>query len=318
MAETEQPKENMPVAENTETPANAAVETPVDIEKDGSEHEATVLAAPTEMSDTLKKAGGVSTNGTIKKSRELIKGNEKSNLSQTINNLVVPILAFIVFILIVIFVYLPFGREIKTTMDETKGIKDQIAIDEQKVATLRGIDIETLDNNLRQVSKVVRSEMNVSDLASQVESLALRHALKQTEVNLSNGLNLAEATADTPGATSWIPSYSSTISGPFSFTGKFTDITAFLADLRTESPTILSLTNIEVSKSISAEGENSEDKWNVDLYITGFISTSVSSVGINDPVNTFIDEELLNDLLARAEDEQTTQQSSQQSSDTSD
>lgn len=242
---------------------------------------------------------------TIKKSREIIRGAEGQDFFKSVSNLLVPIVALVVFVLIVIFVYVPFGSEIKNTIDEKNAVMADVSRNQAKIDSLETLNVSLLDSRLSDVEEIVRDEMNVSDLAAQVESIAIRNALKPSSATVSN-TGVGDLVEDDTGQlVTWVPEYASVINGPFSFMGKFADIMAFIEDLRKVSPTILSLSKISVTSITIEEGMDipmdtgGEPLWNVNLYISGFVSAPIAAVDIEIPIYTIVDQSLLDEITER-------------------
>jgi hypothetical protein len=184
------------------------------------------------------------------------------------------------------------------TRENTKLLLKDIERNEGKIDTLEGINLSQLDDHLIVASSVVRDVMDVAELASEVERIALEHNLEPQSQSASNmnDMVVEASTLDT----AWVPSYADAISGPFSFKGSFHDLTAFLEDLRNNSKTILSLGSISMMRSQNEETDESTDLWLINLLVSGYVAEPASETAVADPVRTEIDQDILEQLYRRA------------------
>jgi hypothetical protein len=228
-----------------------------------------------------------------KRTRDLIRTEEdESSLTDKLSDYLVPLIGVMVFGLLIAFVYVPFGTEAMDTRDEIKTLDKQIDWYDNKISTLNSINLNQLNNDINTVEKVVRDEMDVSEMAAQVEEIALYNNLSPSELSFTN--KNVQATFKTDSRSerdlAWIPDYTDSISGPFAFYGEFDDITSFLNDLRNESPTALFIDAVNVSKYRSAQKQEEaveavEDQlWSVEINIFGYTCPPAKSVKIKDPL----------------------------------
>ncbi len=240
-----------------------------------------------------------------KKKRTIIKASDdqKESIAKKLNDYIVPLIALFVFVLIIIFVYVPFTNEMLQTREESKLLAEEIERNEKKVADLKSVETSSLVDTLNTVNLVVRDEMNVAELAEQVEDLAFEYNMHPMELTMSDAMAAYAVDPDLIDSQIEIPEHANTISGPFAFYGKFADIVKFIGALRSESPTILSLGAVTVSRyDPPATGAETVDSnlWSVELMIIGYLSPEVTDVNVSDPVNIAVDLELLAELENRA------------------
>lgn len=232
----------------------------------------------------------------IKQGREIIKAREKDvSLVGRLGNLAVPLLFLGVLVLIIVFVFIPFGTGISETREQTKALREQLAVLEAKRDTLEEIDLSDLEDRLVTVSSVVKDDMDVAELAIEVENMAVSHNLDPLTQNMSNQQDLVSQQSEVE--TGWVPSYAKAISGPFGFSGAFTDVMAFLSELRQESKTIMTLGSLSLSR-VQAEGVLT-DKWNISLVISGYTSPPATTVRVEDRINTNLDDVLFDEVYRR-------------------
>jgi hypothetical protein len=239
----------------------------------------------------------------FKKEREIIKAREvDTNLSKRLGVLAMPFMFIAILVLIVVFIFIPYATEIAETRDNTRALMKDIKRNEEKIDILTNIDLAELEQRLEVTSTVVRDSMDVTEMAIEVERLALKHNLEPRRQSTSNleDVVMEATTIDV----NWVPSYADVISGPFNYQGSFTDVTAFLKDLRKNSKTILSLGQIRMSRVSRDEEGNYEisddDYWGVNLLVSGYTAEPVTTAVVADPVRTEVDMVILEQIYSRA------------------
>ncbi|MBN2100338.1 hypothetical protein JW710_00370 [Candidatus Dojkabacteria bacterium] len=254
--------------------------------------------SPEKTKGAIEKLVGKDKSPKLKKKREIIKSEEpEENLSKKLGQYLVPIMGVIVFMLLLMFVYIPYGSEALKTRQESLSILDEAARNNDKAAVLQGINLEELDENLSIVSRVVLDEMDVSELASEVERIAISNNLKSKELSLSDimgGRGMEFVSDETS-----VPSFAESISGPFSFYGEFDDVVRFLEELREESPTTLFYDAVNLT-IYSVDEETSKVLWSVDINIYGYTTQPVTKANISDPIKTGFDSDLFDEIKERA------------------
>ncbi len=235
----------------------------------------------------------------IKKQREIIKAEEKDvKIGSRLGDLIIPFLTLGVLIIIVVFIFIPFGTEVMETRDQTKSLKEEIKRNEAKIDTLGGINLTGLEEKLDNVSVVVRDTMDVSEMAIEVEQLALGNSLVPLDQSATNTEDVVSSSSTVD--YDWVPSYAQAISGPFTYKGEFLNLTAFLNDLRNNTKTILSMGSVSVSRSPTSDDDDPDKEyWTINLLISGYTAEPAQTVNIADPVRTDIDENLYNEIEKR-------------------
>lgn len=256
-----------------------------------------VSSVPVSITDTPRKK--------MKRSRDIISSDKRDESKiKAFGDYVVPIIMLMVFALLIIFVYVPYGSQIFSTMNDIDALQIEIDRNNGKIEALNGIDQRQLESNLSQVSKVIRDDMDVSEIARQVEEIALSNNLVPRELQMSNMISGGTLVVESG---EWIPDYARTISGPFSFYGSFAEVTSFLREIRSESNTLLALRMVSVSRyrgdleSIgdTRQGRSDVQLWSVEIFIDGFVTPSVTQTTIASPIIVNFDEELLRSILSR-------------------
>jgi hypothetical protein len=178
-------------------------------------------------------------------------------------------------------------------LDEIRTTNQQIERNNQKIEALNSINLSQVNSLLQTADRVIKNSLEVAELAGDVEAIARDNNLTTQNVQFSS----------TSGVTTDIPGFVDVISGPFSYIGEFRDITNFLADLRTKSPTVLAIRSVAVNnESKSGDvGTDEEPLWSIDIVIDGFIAPKIETVSISDTVVTTVDEDLMEEIEQRIE-----------------
>ncbi|MBN1618696.1 hypothetical protein JW887_05160 [Candidatus Dojkabacteria bacterium] len=231
--------------------------------------------------------GDLNPNDTSKpKRREIIRSDKKKEgLTKKLGDYLVPILVFIVFMLIVIFVYVPFSQDIIDTRKEIEGIQQKIDQNNDKINALNAVDLTELNSKMNLVNKVVRDEYDVSALAEDVETIAIENNLRSSELSISDYI-MDETDTEAVDLTTGMPGYANSITGPYAYYGLLDDVTNFLKDLRENSPTILTIGYVEMQRYSSSPQEqaiSSQEYWSVEIIISGYTTAPVMDAEIYDP-----------------------------------
>jgi len=214
----------------------------------------------------------------MQKQREIIKSGEKVQKKLIFSDFVIPFLAFIIFIVLTIFVYIPMITETVELNDDTKNVISK----QEQMKTLQ-VKIDELDGtqlyeDYQIIDQVIPTRLEVADFVYFVDELAKDKGLKLNEIRASNSdITSEDSSLDM-----------STVSGPLSYEGNYTDFLSFLEDLQKSSPYIVSVNSIDLS-NISGK------RWSFDITINGYyLSESVSNV---DPYKTFVPYTNFNNLV---------------------
>lgn len=241
-----------------------------------------------------------------KKRRKIIRAEEEESVAKKFGRYFIPLLSILVFILLVMFVYIPFGTEAFDRKDETDLLLEEIEWNEGKISVLESINVNELDGTISDVSEFVRDEMDVAKLAAEVEEIALFNNLDPKDLTFSDMGESEKIQVSQIVKGEWAPGFSSSINGPFAFYGEFLDVVHFIDELRNESPTILYIDLINVSRYQITEPEDEtededEDKelWSVDIMIYSYTSLPVSTANIKDSVTVEVDQDILDRIRER-------------------
>ncbi|MFH1546858.1 MAG: hypothetical protein ABIC57_00045 [bacterium] len=225
-------------------------------------------------------------------SSQVIKSEPKkeTSLFERLNNWIIPIISLIILVIVSIFVLIPSANDTMDTLDEIRTLEQQIVTYESKIDQLKAININDVNSSLQIASQVIKDDLEVGSLAADVEALARNQDLETKSVSFSSS---SQSQINVPG-------YVKTISGPFSYSGTFKNLSDFIADLRTKSPTIVALREVSMSKSGST-GTEEEDIWTANFVIDAFTTSKVEAVTLQTAVSSSINQELMNEINERLE-----------------
>jgi hypothetical protein len=240
------------------------------------------------------------------RTRNLIRTKDATSgdVLKKIGDYLVPIMGIMVFGLLIAFVYVPFGTDALDKNREVQALQEEIDWTGEKISTLKSINLDELNSKNDTVEEVVRDEMDVSDMAAQVEEIAIYNNLKPKELTFSNKEVSTSVVRSDRVSASWAPEFAESISGPFAFYGEFDDIVSFLNELRNISPTVLFIDAVNISEYAIKDEEGNVvegDLWSVDINIFGYTCPLVESVAIKDPVEVGGYDELMKDIEKRIE-----------------
>jgi hypothetical protein len=246
-----------------------------------------------------------------KRQREIIHSRETEvKMSTRLGELVIPFIVLGILALITSFFLIPSIAEIIENQRQISTLRAEIKEKQAKVEVLQSINVEDLETKLSMVTKVVRDDMNVSELAGEIDALALVNNLSPSGESVANATGLVGKPSDeSEPAFDWKPQYADTLNGPFSFSGTFTDICNFINDLRLRSSTILSLGEVTVARRsvVTDVAGQAVETWYVNLSVKGYTVAPQTDASVDDPVVTELDEDVLGEISDRAADVQTGQ-----------
>jgi TRAP-type uncharacterized transport system fused permease subunit len=220
------------------------------------------------------------------------KPEEKRSFLEVLNSWILPIVSLIVLAVVSVLVLIPSANDTMATLDEIRSNEDVLDKYESKIETLKSISISEVNSSLQLASQVIKDNLEVAELASDVEALARNSDLETKSVSFSTSTS---STLDIPG-------FVGIISGPFTYSGTFSNISSFISDLSTQSPTIVAIREVSMSKS-SLSGTEEESTWSANFMVDAFTTSKVENVTLDDPVSSSIDEELLEEIVERIEEE---------------
>lgn len=269
----------------------------------GLPHVSRPEVSSSDKGETVAKAEMRKRTETVKRQREIIHAREEdTKLSARLGELVVPFIVLGILALILSFVLIPSATQIVENRKQAAQLQEQIEKKQAKVSTLEKISIENLERDLLTVSKVIRDDMNVAELANEIDYLAIsNHLTPQSEEAANQGGAALPASKE---EIDWKPENADSITGPFSFSGRFEDICSFISDLRLRSSTILSLGAVNVGLKSSPNEANAEkdssDVWMVSLSVKGYTVRPRTGVTIDDPVVVVVKEGVMEEIEKRA------------------
>ncbi|HOV34881.1 MAG TPA: hypothetical protein PLS56_02725 [Candidatus Dojkabacteria bacterium] len=193
----------------------------------------------------------------IKSNEELKEVSEiKAKPRLNINDLVIPIVLGIVFVIITIFVFVPMIESTIKNRSDLKDVNDK----QNQLIKLRDA-VNSIDDGIMQVDllnakKVIPKSLTVSSFIYYIDELAKE--LDLTSKTLSAGdVHITAGTKDDK-------QIYSGVSGPLAYSGTRENVLNFLDSLYSASPYIIS------ADDISLEQSSVSDEWRVTLNITGY------------------------------------------------
>jgi len=178
-------------------------------------------------------------------SRDLGKLGEKAKKSKlTLSDLIIPIGAGVILLLLSFFLFLPMIRTARESQDELKKVKADIEHLEHVKTSLDEIDDTQIVNDLVMVKRVIPRVLHVADFVYYIDNLANSKELEPEELSVSDRLS------------------TNGVSSNLSYSGSYNDVLDLVDEIHDYSPYLVILRNIELS------GGN--DNWTVEFEITGY------------------------------------------------
>jgi len=206
------------------------------------------------------------TNDVIKERRK------KSKLG--IDDIIVPILVFIVLILLSVFVFIPMVNSAIGFRRESKEINTQMENLEDLESGLGTLDTTMLQADLIVAKKVIPNTLKVSNFIYYIDSLANEKGLSSTELTASDVKVVTGGDRDNP-------DYTYAVNGPLAYRGSFEEVLDFLDDLQLASPYIVSLEDISMNGGQTGI-------WNLSLTVTGYyIPDEVQDINLYLPFSAY-------------------------------
>lgn len=218
------------------------------------------------------------------------KPKNKTSLLSQFNSWILPIVALLVLAIVSVTVLIPSANDTMATLDEIRSVEQQIEKYDRKLEQLSAIRIAEVNSSLQIASQVIKDDLEVASLASDVELLAKNQNLETKSVTFSSS---SSSLLNVPG-------YVNTISGPFSYSGTFKDLSDFIEDLRTKSPTIVALREVTMSRAGIATTEE-EATWTANFMIDAFTTSKVTTVSLQDVVTSTVNADLMDEISNRLE-----------------
>lgn len=189
----------------------------------------------------------------IKKEIEAVSEKiQKTRLKFT--DILVPILAVIVLIMLGIFVFIPMIKGALAVKSEYRDIKSKEKQLEQLEIALNNIDETTLQADLVNAKDVIPKTLKVSSFIFYIDNLAFEKNLSSEKISAGD--------IKIGGGDKKETKYILGVSGPLAYSGKLENVLSFLESLYSASPYIISVENISLSES--------SKEWKVELNVTGY------------------------------------------------
>jgi len=210
------------------------------------------------------------------------------------SEMLIPIIALVMFVILIIFVYIPQVKAASVYKNKIAILKDEEARLNTNISQVEKLneDSNLVMQNLNIAQIVISDELAVSDFSFKITDLALEmgltlQSLSSSDVAYANNNDLIFVTGVVKG-----------ITGPMRYEGSFEDIVDFLEHIKLESPYLIDTSEIRLRKF-----PEELDKWSLDLALTGYYMVDSDDIN-SDPLlpiklYTSLDVEL-QDLLARS------------------
>ncbi|HOV30055.1 MAG TPA: hypothetical protein PLD77_03235 [Candidatus Dojkabacteria bacterium] len=194
----------------------------------------------------------------IKSNEELKEASEiKVKPKLNINDLVIPIILGIIFVVITIVVFVPMIESTIKNRADLKNVKEK---QEQLIKlkeAVNSIDDGIMQVDLLNAKKVIPKSLTVSNFIYYIDELA-------KELDLTSKTLSAGDIHITAGGSENEKQIYSGVSGPLAYSGLRENVLNFLDSLYSASPYIIS------ADDISLEQSSVSDEWRVTLNITGY------------------------------------------------
>ena len=213
--------------------------------------------------------------GKTKRQKEKLRREKTKKILRSIDWFIT-IVGAVVFLLLIVFVLYPFINNALRDKKEISQLDAQIKSSQVYLTSLSRLDQLALDSDYASMQKVFPVELEVASFTNFVDQTATRHNLKFQEARTGNNeIDIAsEENKHTVGT-----SYGA-VSGPFTYTGTYTDIAAFLSDAQTASPYLIIVDQIDMKR---LKGNT----WEIQLLISGYHRQSVGNLGKPNPAKPF-------------------------------
>ena len=179
-----------------------------------------------------------------------------------IADIIVPISVGIILLFLSIFVFIPMITSALNSQKEIKEVKGKIEKLKKLEEDILSIDENTLSDDVIIAKKVMPKILKVSDFIYYVDNLATEKNLTTREISAGDS-NTGQSLSGSYG-----------VSGPVSYTGSFENVLEFLDEVQNVSPYLIGTSNLELSRSTN-------DKWTVEINITGYYMPDKSSTDLN-------------------------------------
>ena len=190
----------------------------------------------------------------IKKELEGVSQRAKKS-SLKISDLIIPIIVVIVLILLSVLVFIPMINKANEYRSELKEVNQKIETLDKLEKSINEMDSTQLLSDLLVSKKIIPKVLQVSDFVYYIDTLAKSKNLTTREISAGD--------VSVGGGEKTTVKKSFGVSGPLSYSGKYTDVLEFLDEIQAFSPYLVTLQDISMSHS-------SDDIWSVDFNLTGY------------------------------------------------
>ncbi len=186
------------------------------------------------------------------------KAKKQKKYGIKISDFIIPIIAVVIFIILIFTVLAPMIGNIEEMLLETEEVRRKQERLEKNVSEVRGLDYMLLQNALGDASKVLPRSLEVAQYAYYVDSLAEEKGLefrgiKAEDVRLTRLRDIKDIQG---------------VDAPLEYRGSFEDVVDFFDELQSYAPYIISMGDIDFRKT-----QDVEDEWRFEITVTGYYST---------------------------------------------
>lgn len=174
----------------------------------------------------------------------------------TINDLIIPIISFVVVGLLIFFVIMPAVKEIDKNIKELADIRGKKTELLDKARYLENLDQQKLSNASSIMLKSVPEDKEVAEIAEYVDKVAKKSSLKLDEISASNTISSENNVVS--------------ISIPITYSGSYENIISFLKVIQSKSLYAIDIQNLDMEKM-------TDNNWRIRITITMFQLKSDSS-----------------------------------------
>lgn len=209
----------------------------------------------------------------FRKQREInFEAAESHKNTIKIMDLIVPIFALIIFVILTIYVYLPqitdamkYSEQISTLKQEKRKLDSNL-----KIVRILEEDQNQLILDNRVAKMVVPAKLAVSDFAFDINRLALDRGLNLQSIS-SSDINAGESDEFM-----YITGVGKGITGPLKYDGTFEDVVEFLELIKVKSPYLIDSSETKVNRYLDID-----DRWSLNISITGYYMVDAADVSVN-------------------------------------
>jgi hypothetical protein len=189
------------------------------------------------------------------KNRDLDVLSDKREKSQlTISDLIIPIAAGIILLLLTLFVFMPMIKTARESRKELKEVNEKIEHLENVQKSLEELDDTQLLNDLVIAKKVIPKVLQVADFVYYIDSLANSMELDTSDVTAGDiSVGSPEENAER----------NLGVNSNLSYTGSYDNVLDFIDEIQDYSPYLVTLKDISLSMG-------GDDTWDVDFELTGY------------------------------------------------